>query len=179
MFYILRLWLENAYSRLHLRVLGGFNRLTPKKEAYEQNPKRQINAGKTSLGAKVVKIGPPARPVRATKRPKKKERSTKKNLTVAIPDCPDHPCPRIQPIFCTRGRLQGVVLNFKLSQHRLNGLRGRKLSFPIALAIGLYKRSSNDKLNCWSGTSATKKTTWRRPDVMHMIGSNEHNVDQV
>jgi len=88
-----------AGKRLFIGVFGGFD---PRKWG-------SISAKGTSLGRKmsydvqIVKIGPPVRPVRVTKRPKKKERQRQKPNSGKLGICRDHPRRPIEVKFILNG----------------------------------------------------------------------------
>jgi len=82
------------------------------------------------------------RPVRVTKRPKKKERQRQKPTSGKLGIRLDHPRRRIEIKFCMVGGLQMVVLRFEFHQRQISGcgaVGGPNLRIPIDLAIALYK----------------------------------------
>ena len=105
-----------------------------------ETPKGTSLGRKTSYDIQIVKMGPPVRPVRVTKRPKRDyERNQMYSRNLGIRR--DHPRRRIKMKFCMVGGLQMIVLGFEFHQNRLSGfgaVGGRNLPIPIDLAIGLY-----------------------------------------
>ena len=78
------------------------------------------------------------RPVRVTKKPKKKDKEPKQYGKLSIR--PDHPRHRIEMRSGMMGGLWVVVLSFKFDQSLLSGyrdFRGQNWSYCITLANGL------------------------------------------
>jgi len=82
-----------------------------------QPPKGTSLRGNTSYDVQIVKIGPLVRPVRVTKKPKKKS----KNLNSGKLGIRDHPRRRIEMRFCVVDGLWVIVLSFKFDQNRPSG----------------------------------------------------------
>jgi len=90
-----------------------------------------------------VTIHPPARLVGEPKKTKKKERKEGRipKISGKLTIRPDHPRRRIKIKLCMVGGLRCVVIHVKCDPNRLKGygaMRGRKWTFPITLASGLY-----------------------------------------
>jgi len=141
------------FCRLGLKISVFLRGLTPKFKGIVQIPKRHILA---RFEPSLVQIWPTVRRLGKVQCGLVKKIKTRKKDNCKLTIRPDHPHRRIEVKVCVTGGLQCVVLYIKFRFSGFAGVGGRKLLFPITLAIGLYNslyyRTSRDTL-LWLITS--------------------------